>query len=182
MLTPQQVLDDARYAMVDGNVARSPVPARVVGQWLDVFEKSLGLTPSHPRVDIWCDGWYKEHHPRDLVKMGWAFRVVIAGAVLPAERGFINTTCDYRQRVNVAEYIALIRGLQWLKEHRFYGNITVHTDSQTTWGQITQAWSTNAHKFPQIGCLWAEASQLLDEVDGRLVKEPRETVQAILGH
>lgn len=166
--------------MVDGNLRRAPVPACIVGQWLDVFEKSLGTTKRIPRVDIWCDGWYKELNPVAM-RAGYSFRAVVDGAVFPTQRGFLLTESK-RQPVNVAEYVALIRALQWAQRNGFRGNIIAHTDSQTVWGQITQAWSTNAHKFPQIGCLWAEASQLLDEVDGRLVKEPRILVEALLGH
>lgn len=180
MLTAQEVLESARYAMVDGNIARAPIAARVVGQWLDVLEEALEPTGS-PRVDVWCDGWYKECAPHGL-RLGYSFRAVIDGTVFPAERGVIALPSSQRQPTNVAEYIALIRGLQWVKANNFCGNVVAHTDSQTVWGQITQAWNTNAHKFPQIGHLWAEASQLLDEVDGRLVKEPRDFVKALLGH
>ena len=181
MLTTREAIKSARHAMVDGNLVREDIPACLVAQWLDVIEESL-KPDSQPHVDVWCDGWYKSCVAPEL-RMGYSFRVAVSRTVLPAHRGRLRWDKKYKkQPVNVAEYFAIIRALQWVKASGFQGSVTVHTDSQTVWGQITQAWNTNAHKFPQIGHLWAEASQLLDEVGGHLVKEPRLSVKAMLGH
>ena len=38
--TRYQVIQDARYAMVDGNTSREPVPIETVKSWLDAIEKA----------------------------------------------------------------------------------------------------------------------------------------------
>lgn len=178
MLTTAQAVAEARHAMIDGNLVRAPVPARVAGQWLDVIEDTLKPNAS-PRVDVWCDGWHKDQNPPGL-QMGYTFRPVINGAVLNTYRSSMPDCTE--QPSMIAEYTAIIYALRWVVKHEFCGNVTIHTDCQTAWGQLTQGWQVRAYKYPQLGQRYSCARQLLMETGARLVKEPRLLVKAFLGH
>lgn len=178
-MTTTQAIEEARYAMVNGNRARKPIPARVVGQWLDRIADTVKGCHRVTPVAVWCDGWFKSQSPAGQ-RMGYSFRAAVGGAVHSTQRGLIVK--PRKLDSNIAEYWAIIQALRWVKEEGYRGNVTIHTDCETAWGQLTQGWQVRAYKYPELGRLWCWASQLLDELDARLIKEPRLRVRALLGH
>ncbi len=112
--------------------------------------------------------------------MGYSFRPVVGGVTLGVFRALLPDCKE--QPSNMAEYAAIIYALRWVVEHGFTSNVTIHTDCQTAWGQLTQGWQVRAYKYPELGKLWGWANQLLSETNARVVKEPRDLVKALLGH
>lgn len=132
--------------------------------------------PDEP-IHIWVDGGCYNNGTLNA----WAYWSMTA--TYPDSKPYrvirSAVSSDLPQTNNVAEYYALKMTLFWVRTQQG-GRYIIHTDSQLAIGQLTQGWKVKADTIKQ---LWAECAQLLDELPNvRLVKEPREKVEAVLGH
>lgn len=137
---------------------------------------------------IWVDGGCfgngtsdaRGYHSVLVELLGGMYHKVVNRSIIPE---------DLPQTNNVAEYWALRAALFYIHNNTRNGDETafqstdrifIHTDSALTVGQLTQNWKVNKG---HLLSLWRDCAQLLDELGNvMLIKEPRERIEAILGH
>jgi len=135
-------------------------------------------------IHVWVDGGCKNPGTENA-RGYYSVRVMGDWGTTHHEERILIDSID-PQTNNVAEYHALLQGLFWIKDYKFWGGselIVIHTDSQLVIGQLIAGWKIN---FSYLKHLNHECAQLLDELRKKhsivLMKEPREAIESVLGH
>jgi ribonuclease HI len=132
-------------------------------------------------IHVWVDGWCRGNGKPDATA-GWSLRALDpeSNDTIYRDAGVVPSSGS--QTNNVAEYCAMIAGLFWVRQEQARNpgsKVTIFTDSKLVIGQLTLGWRVKAaHILP----LWAEAAQLLDEVDVKIVWQHNRFVKEVLGH
>lgn len=106
------------------------------------------------------DGACEPVNPKGVAT--WGFAVKNDGRIVHTACGLAGIPFAPEATNNLAEYTALVRLLEWLKENHIYNGIIVHGDSQLVINQVNGIWKA---KSPAILPLCHEAKGLLSDFD-----------------
>jgi len=142
----------------------------------DICEADKQMRVSRAKhLDIYVDASVKDHDAPDKPnKVAISFIIYEDGKVIYEKAEYLGSyiTLDVQGKevtfditVNVAEYLALIKALEFIIENEFKGSVTIYSDSLLVVNQINFTSSTRAPKLIVLRDYARRLKERLREVD-----------------